>query len=400
MSDEPQSEQSTALAESRANPLALVGGTFSDEEVGAIAKFIGVAADDPAFRPFLAVAASLDLSPLNGEIWLIKGRREEHGNWVDFYRPAVGRDGFLAKAEEKPTFAGIRSNTVCANDTFEIEDDGFEVKVLHRFKSLSPGAEKGKESRYRGPVIGAWAKLFFNDGRPPLFYFAPAHEHVKTKVKDGNREFQGAWSYTSAMCEKAAQSRVLRLGFRLTGAVPVDEIRADDPQMAAQSPSGAAPADAESLGDDPDQANTAFLDGLDQVAEATRRDLAIALEALNDLSPFSWTASKLRMRLGSECDQERAEEVLAEVEGEFKALRDKQAEAEEAEIAVEVIEASELKPGFELRRNDDEWAKVADVILDEGEDRVVIKLADESEWLVPPTEEVDIRRPADADGEG
>lgn len=392
-----QEQPTTALAErAKANPLVLVDTVFDDKEVGAIANFIGVKADDPAFRPFLAIAASLGLSPLNGEIWLIKGRRNVGGNWEDFYRPAVGRDGFLAKAEESPAFAGLRSNHVCANDTFEVEDDGNEVKLVHRFKSLGPDAPEGKESRYRGAVIGAWAKLFFNDGRPPLFYFAPAHEHVRTKVKDGNREYEGAWSYTAAMCEKAAQSRVLRLGFRLTGVVPVDELRDDDPQVTGRGGEGAAPAAAGSIADDPNPANAEFIESLEGVTPELRKELTIALEQLNDLQPFAWSPAKVRMRLGSDCDEAKAQLVLTEVEDEYRILRDKQA-PDEAEDAIEVVAAKDAKPPFELRLppaadRDESWLRIEDSLLDEEQGIVTFRMAEGEEWNCPATDEIELRR--------
>jgi hypothetical protein len=401
--DQPASTDLAEREPSAANPLALIDDTFTKDEVGAIAKFIGVSAEDPGFRPFLAVAASMGLSPLNSEIWLIKGRREVGGKWEDFYRPAAGRDGFLRKAEESPKFRGIRSNTVCANDTFEVEDDGEEVKMVHRFKSLSPNAPKGKEARYRGPVIGAWAKVFFRDGRPPLFYFAPAHEHVKTKVKDGNVEFAGAWSYTSAMCEKAAQSRVLRLAFRITGIVPVDELRSDDPQMVASSTT-ATDADGESIADDPGPKNAEFIDGLEQVPEELRKELTIALEQLNELIPFSWTPAKVRMRLGSGCDEEKARAVLEEVEAEFKALRDKQAEREAREVesveeAVQVVLARDIKPPVELLYEVDvgehDWVLIEDAVFDQEAARMVLK-TEMGEKTFSPTDELEVRSPQDA----
>ena len=401
MPEQPEQDQpTTALAErekAKANPLVLVDDVFNEAEVGAIAKFIGVQANDPAFRPFLAVAASLGLSPLNGEIWLIKGRRKGDGGWEDFYRPAVGRDGFLVKAEESPKFAGLRSNHVCANDTFEVEDDGFEVKVVHRFKSLGPDAPEGKESRYRGAVIGAWAKLFFNDGRPPLFYFAPAHEHVRTKVKDGNREFEGAWSYTAAMCEKAAQSRVLRLGFRLTGVVPVDELRDDDTQINRPSEDGGSTG---AIADDPNPANAQFIAELDGVPEELRTELTIAIEQLNELSPFSWTPAKVRMRLGSDCEEAKAREVLAEVEGEYKLLRDRQAPAEDVAEAVEVVEAAKSKPPFDLRvppaaDREEDWLRVEDAIHDADTQMVTFVLSDGGEKVVGAVEEIELRQIAD-----
>lgn len=392
------------------NPLALAEQNFPEAEREAIAKFIGVGAKDPAFMPYLGIAAHLGLSPLTGEIWLIKGRREENGQWVDFYRPAVGRDGLLKYARRQPNFKGLRYGVVCANDTFEFEDDGWETKVLHRPASLNAAnAERGKESRYRGAPIGAWAKLFFKDDRPPEFYFAPSHEHVRTKVKDGEREMVGAWGYTSAMLIKSAVSYVCRLAFGITGVVPFDELAMDDPQMSGaardEHQAGEAPAN---LGEDPAEANNAHVSEL-EISEDLKITLIQALDAVNDLAPFTWTPSKLKLKLGPSSTEEEAQAILAEVEAEFKVLRKRATEREEQEAAeavedaIVVMEAQHITPGSEIRvagSEDPTWYRVEDAIEDDDEGRMALKVEPGESLLLPLDQEVEVRPPPPEDGAG
>jgi hypothetical protein len=315
-----------AIKRASANPLALVDQTYTAQQIDEIARYVGVAKDHEAFRPFLGTAAHLGLSPILGEIWLIPSTRwdEDKQTETPTLRAAVGRDGFLKYAEDQDNYGGLRSNTVCANDTFELEDDGREVTIVHRFKSLGPEATQGDESKWRGPVVGAWAKVFFTDARPPFFYFAPIHEHLRTVVVDGKTEPAGAWSYESAMSQKAAQSYVLRVGFRITGVVPIDELRQDEKREAGTPDAAAA-----TIADDPMVGNEAALDRLEGIDPELKKTLTEALRAINGLSPFSWPPSKLNLRLRHGTDDD-VRAVLAEVEAEYKALRDRQDPADAA----------------------------------------------------------------------
>lgn len=417
---DPDQQTSTELAEHEGSgPLAQAEALYSQEERQAMAKFLNIGATDSALVPFLAMAEQLDLSPFHGEIWLIKGRRKdaESGQYVDFYRPTVGRDGLLkhARTKHKDSYGGLRFGVVCANDTFEVEDDGYEIKVLHRMASLRPDLVGEHESRWRGKILGAWAKLYFKDGQPPMYYFAPAHEHVKVedKVVDGDKKriLAGAWSYTSTMIIKSAVSYVLRIGFGVTGIVPFDELRVDDPQMTG-APAGddtfaAAQGDAGALDEDPNPKNAAFIAELD-LSEDLRGELTIALEQVNEIAPFSWTPAKVRMRLGSDCDEEKGRAVLAEVEGEYKALREREAErlkreADQAreEEAIQIVLARDVKVPIELHVVEGEeepyWALVEDVLFDEPAGVMVLKLSGSRERNFKPTAELEVRTPVGED---
>lgn len=382
-----------AIRRAAANPLALVDSAYTPEQRTEIAKYVGAPEDHEAFRPFLAVAAHLGLSPILGEIWLIPSTRwdEDSQQETPTLRPAVGRDGFLKYAEDQDNYAGLRSNTVCANDTFEWEDDGREVKIVHKAASLGT-AKDGDESRYRGPVVGAWAQVFFKDGRPPLFYYAPAHEHVRTHVVDGKVEPLGAWGYISAMSQKAAQSYVLRIGFRITGVVPIDELREGDRGKPAADGDQAAPA--ASIVDDPMVAIEQIMQGLEwkETNPTLYGQLFEALKAINDLTPYSWSPSKFNLRLGNRTEEEAAK-VLAEVEGEFEKLRARK--AEEDAKAGDVLRklARDVEAPFDLHVDDgDKWVRIEGVRFDDERGQMIFTHdGGKAESSFSPTDQVEFR---------
>jgi hypothetical protein len=375
--ESPQSESAIALRESAANPLAQLSEIFTDEQRDVIANFVGVTADDPGFLPFLATAASLELSPLTGEIWLIKGRKYDKakGDWVDFYKPAVGRDGYLKNARKDKRFKSVRSGTVCANDTFEVEDDGETVKMLHRFATLPPDVDPLKASRYRGPVIGAWAKVFFKDGSEPFFHYTTLHEHAKTKIKNGEVDWEGSWSYTSEMIEKCALSYVLRIAFSITGAVPVDELVNGEltPKAGEESIAQGARLDAS-----PHEDNDRIVTEL-AVSEDLKRGLREALFELNELVPFSWSPNKTGMYLTG-ADETKANQTLEQIEKEIagvrkreaveaerqaKATKEEKASEEKVQDAREVLAAEDVEPGMVILVSE-QSIEVSGVIAREG----------------------------------
>lgn len=320
------------------NTLALAAETYDEDQRKQIAYHVGLPDEKhPALMPFLAVATDIGLSPLTGEIWLLKGRREINGEWQDFYRPAVGRDGYLKKAREHSNWKGIRSGVVCAADHFEMFDDGNEMYLQHKAASLSARPESEDDpSLYRGPVIGAWAKVFYKDEAPPFFFYAPMHEYAQTEevVRDGASEpvrvWKGTWAYQSAMILKAAQSYVCRIGFGINGAIPVDELVGGTPPESA----GGVQRD-ERIDSSPDEANDEVIDALDKVDDETKAELKTALHEVNRLAPYSWARPKVHVLLQG-ADQGTAEGVLANVRHAVDvAYRN----------AIQTIKASEVQPG-------------------------------------------------------
>ena len=196
--------------------LARAEETWTPEHREALARYLGVAPDNPALFPMMAVCAAWGLDPFAGQVWLIKQKGRD-ADGAEKWRPAAGRDGYLAIANRQPDYIGITGDVVREKDVFSVRwltgENGMRPLVEHSYEQ-GPG-ENG-EMKVRGGILGAWAVLF-RDGRLPVYYFAPWLEHRRDPEKS-------AWSYRSAMILKAAQSMALRLGYSITGLVPVDEM--------------------------------------------------------------------------------------------------------------------------------------------------------------------------------
>jgi hypothetical protein len=295
-----------------------LASTFSADEQAAIANFAGVTIDHPSFLPYLGIASHLGLSPLLGEIWLIETQTFDRstGQWVAALRPAVGRDGFLKVARRsKNVMVPPRSNVVCANDYFKFTDKGGDVEIEHSV-TLAGSDEENELAHARGPVLGAWAKLYYRDRTPPFFYYAPIEEHGKRgpTAQDGDEpvdDWIGAWSYTHAMIAKCAQSYVLRIGASITGVVPADEIHGIEiigGGAGNASKARSVPADSEGI-----------VHALENVSDETKEKLVAALARVNELSPFSWATAKVSVVL-AEADEEAAKGVLTDIEREIEKL--------------------------------------------------------------------------------
>lgn len=346
---------------------------FPIERRQQIAAFLEIPAEDPAMLPYLAWCAGNRLSPISGHVWLIpkkiKGRDGNPDRTI--YKPAIGRDGLLHKARETKGkaggYKGMQFGVVCEHDTFEVEytgDMASDPQVLHRFASKPTQFPAGvAPDRYRGRVIGAWAKCLV-DGEPPTFYYANLREHGRLRqvwdynpaertrkplyfdeqgrntfaefAREGQRhkpvmEWEGAWDYTSTMVLKAAQSYVLRIALGLTGVVPVDELR--DAKAWSENDAGA------------DGAPSAFADetliaefDFEKVPESVRERLREAVQAANDAEPYSWAPAKCEMVFTGRREEE-LEELAAQIEAE-NTLREERRVA--AEVAAEEIVDAEI----------------------------------------------------------
>lgn len=231
--------------------LELAGSMFPMEARQQIAALLTIPAESPALMPFLALCVAEGFSPWANHVWLIpkkiKVPATDGDGDVEVVKhiPMVGRDGLLHKARQTKRrpggFKGLKHGVVCERDTFEVHEDGsFDGPVvLHRYASKPTEFGEGVDpGRYRGKIIGAWAKCFV-DGEPPTFYFASVREHARLKamwawndqakrrtplfhapaggvtfaefssIEGGGRmrnrpveEFEGAWDYLSAMILK------------------------------------------------------------------------------------------------------------------------------------------------------------------------------------------------------
>lgn len=291
----------------------------------------GVPPDDPVLLKFLALCIDEGFSPVADHVWLLPkqvtiastdgdGDRESTA-----FVPMVGRDGLLYKAHSTKGlpggWRGLRSGVICANDTFEVEDDGEDVKITHRYASLGAGGETDA-SKYRGDVIGAWAKCTM-DGEPPTFYVAPLHEHAQMseawawdpqqekrrpvfldeqgvptfEAVGPNRvpraplmELAEMWRYLSTMIQKAAQSYVLRIALGVSGFVPADELRDVRTWQRTAVPIAAATAA-------PEPATSGFDLDAEVRDPQIRERLRLAIEEANAAVAMSWGPAKQAMSI-------------------------------------------------------------------------------------------------------
>jgi hypothetical protein len=262
----------------------------------AIATFLQVEPDDPALLPYLAVCASYGLDPVMGQIWLIpqKARGRDGTEGERKYRPAVGRDGFLATARRDGRYRGMQYGVVCEHDVFEVAYDETLSRtdlpvIVHRFANKPVAFDEGEApDRWRGRILGAWAKCYV-EGQPTTFYFAPIREHMKLRHnRDGTVEPEGSWSYTSTMILKCAQSYVLRIALGVTGVVPADELRE---QSSIEG----------SVESEVIEAADFDWDGLAEHSQADPMVITAlrgAVEHIETLAPMSWPAAKLDMVTG------------------------------------------------------------------------------------------------------
>jgi hypothetical protein len=321
----------------------------STEELEAVARFLSVEASDPALLGLLALSKAYNLSPFLGEIILIDaqikvrnadGKQEK--KWIK--RPAVGRDGFLSVAQKSGVHRGLQADVVCANDSFDVDwDVAAEVapRVRHRHAPMGTG-EDADPRRYRGPIIGAWAKVTRTD-QLPFFYFAPLREHGKTWTSDDGRAgWSGAWTYTSAMIVKAAASYALRIAYSVTGVVPLDELRLDPTAGGMLLDAGPAPELSE-----PEDA----VSELEGISPELRKRLAELVAAINVLDPSApWTVSRIEMMWGgrSEAELEKVAEMLEGHHAQWLAQAEAQA-GERAAADAEPVEAVVVEEDEEER---------------------------------------------------
>lgn len=377
MTDVSTDETGLALRP-ESNGLTLADEQFTPEQKTAIAGFLGIAPENPALIPYLGICARWGLDPVAGQIWLIEQKVKGRDGNPDTYRqkPAVGRDGFLAIARRSPTFKGMEYDTVCANDEFIVTRDRGQINIFHQYAPIPREFAPGEDPQsYRGPLLGAYC-LVELEGRKPSYYFAPLNEHVKVGTnKSGDRYYQGAWSYVSAMIIKSAMSMALRLGLGITGVVPVDERRGDDGDADFEVEGGAMPPTVES----PPIVGAKDIIIEEGLPEDVEKRLIDAVESENDASPNSWSSAKVRVRLSGR-GVKGADLIIEEIERTAGIRKEKaqiEADRKKAETPPEtdaelVVAAADLEPGMVFADpdgpDDDERVieKVAAVEIDEG----------------------------------
>ena len=250
---------------------------FDNEQLALMKRTVARGADDNAFLMFLELVGRYKLDPFAGQCYLAKmpGKDGEPPS----YKTIVARDGLLAIANRYDDFEGMEGDVIYATDTIARTADGF----VHLYPEIAA------VERFKGDIVGAWARCF-RAGRRPTFFLARY-----TSYKRGNK----VWSnYPDAMILKVAESMVLRKQFSITGLVPEDEVGARyDEQIGGIVESDQLPA-----GQEPDW-------GPD---EDLAKRLRIAFDEANRVRPGSFLPQKIRLQLAG-ADQLKRTQVLQTV---------------------------------------------------------------------------------------
>lgn len=178
------------------------GGQVSDQEV----------------IMFLKICEGQKLNPFLREAYLVK-----YGN-----QPAsiiVGKDAFTKRAENNPSYKGVKSGIIVINlsKAIEYREGTFYLKE-------------------REELVGGWARVFFKDGKEDLFNTVSLDEYIGRK-KDGT--INSMWqSKPATMIKKVATMQALRDAFPSTlgqmytqeemdipEELPTNEINIDEERM-------------------------------------------------------------------------------------------------------------------------------------------------------------------------
>lgn len=160
-------------------------------EVVAKNVFRGKTITEPQLFFCLAIAESLNLNPLTGEVYFIPGKSSDGQGPA--YLPYIGRNGLVKKATERGYY--YESDTVHENDKFRI------VRGKDGERTCTHSYGHGD----RGAIVGAYAFLHRRGGgETPSFFYAPWDEYVPTFDADWKLAKSPWGNQSSAMIEKCA----------------------------------------------------------------------------------------------------------------------------------------------------------------------------------------------------
>lgn len=175
--------KNTSLA--KAQQTEIMG--FQQTEIDIIKNSVAKGTTDAELSYFLAVAKSTGLNPFQKEIWCYKS-----GNDMLIF---AGRDGFLANAQKKNDFQGIRSAYVCENDHFKMNIPSGHIE--HTFD--------GKE---RGKITGAYAIVKRANMDSFISY---------ASMTEFNKGYNAWKSNPGSMIKKVAEAHALKQAYALNG---------------------------------------------------------------------------------------------------------------------------------------------------------------------------------------
>jgi len=167
-----------------------------EEKRDVIKRTIAKDANNDELEMFMYLAKQYNLDPFMDEIYFWK-----FGN-----DPTImtSRDGYLKIANQNPHYEGIISDVIYQNDTFTKNGpDIADIKHSYNVKN-------------RGKIVGAYAFVYRDDRKFPVYVYAPFNEYNKS-----NKIWNG---YSSAMIKKVAESQALKRAFSVSGLVAKEEM--------------------------------------------------------------------------------------------------------------------------------------------------------------------------------
>lgn len=161
---------------------------FSPEAIAIIKNTVAKGTTDTELAFFLSICKSVNLNPLNREIWCYK---DKSGNLMSF----AGRDGFLKRAQESQLWNGMTSFPVYSNDFFEMDVAKGEIVHKPNFKD-------------RGNILGAYAIVKPKGAEFPTIEWADFATY--------NKGYNTWKSDPAAMIVKVSEAHALKKAFGIT----------------------------------------------------------------------------------------------------------------------------------------------------------------------------------------
>ena len=166
---------------------------WSRDEVETIRRTVAEGATDSELKMFLHLSQTYGLDPFAKDLWFIKPGG----------KPVImtSRDGYLKIANRDKHYDGMDADVVYSGDSFRKTQNGVE----HIY-----GAKD------RGMPIGAYAIVYRDDRRVPVYVYAPFRDYNKGT---------GTWKqYPHAMIQKVAEAMALKRAFSISGLVTREEM--------------------------------------------------------------------------------------------------------------------------------------------------------------------------------
>lgn len=190
---------------------------------------------DDEFAVFLEQCKRTELDPLIGEAFCVPrsvkimvpdGRGGTFEKKVIKHVFQAAESGMAARCDRFPDFRGIKAGAVYANDTIEIDQEAGTVK--HRFNPIGD----------RGPLIGAWARVYRENRHTPIEWVLLA-DYIQ-KNYDGKPT--GQWgTKKETMIVKCARAAAERRAFPNTFGGIYDDAELPDPEEREINPAPATP---------------------------------------------------------------------------------------------------------------------------------------------------------------